>query len=104
MLTRLPYKIIVQTSTVSSADGGTFNETWSDTYTRWASVQVKSADENFKYDKTSQENDYEITMRSDVFTNKMRIKYNNKILSIKTVSDPTQYGHMIKVIANEELT
>lgn len=103
MLTRLPHRIIIQTSTVSSAEGGTFNETWSDTYTRWANVQIKSANENFKYNRDSQQNNYEITMRKETFTNKMRLKYNTKILEIQSVSDPTQAGRMIKVMANEEL-
>jgi SPP1 family predicted phage head-tail adaptor len=104
MLTRMRQRIIIQTSTATSSTGGTFTETWADTYTRFANVKVKNATENFRFDKDSQENTYEITMRSEDFTNKMRLKYGTKILRIESVSDPTQYNRMIKVIANEELT
>lgn len=104
MLTKLRQRIIVQTSTVTSSAGGTFLETWADTYTRFANVKVKNATENFKFDKDSQENTYQITMRAENFTNKMRLKYETKILRIESVSDPTQYGRMMTVIASEELT
>jgi len=104
MLTRMRQRIIIQTSTVSSAEGGTFNQTWSDTYTRFANVQIKNSNENFSYNKDSQENTYRIVMRTENFTNKMRIKYGTKILRIESVSDPTQSGRIMTVIANEELT
>lgn len=105
MLTKLRQRIIIQTSTVSTVSvGGTFNETWLDTYTRFANVKVKNASENFRFEKDSQENTYQITMRTEAFTNKMRIKYGTKILRIESVSDPTQYGRIMTVMANEELT
>ena len=105
MMTRLPHRIIVQTL-ASSTDttGGTFDETYADTYSRWANVQTKSASENFRFEKDSQTNQYMIKMRKEAFTNKMRLKFNDKILRIQSVSDPTFHNNMIEIQAFEELT
>jgi SPP1 family predicted phage head-tail adaptor len=105
MLTRLPHRIIFQTLASSTATtGGTFEETYADTYSRWANVQTKSANENFRFEKDSQTNTYTIKMRKEPFTNKMRLKFNDKILRIQSVSDPTFHNNMIIIEAFEELT
>lgn len=103
MLTRLPHRITIQELTTVSADGGTFTETWSSVGERWANVQIQRANNEFSYDKVQQANYFTITMRSENFTNKNRIVFNNVILRIDTVSDPTQDGRMIIIIARSEI-
>jgi SPP1 family predicted phage head-tail adaptor len=105
MLTRLPHRIIVQTlASTTATTGGTFEETYADTFNRWANVQTKKASENFRFEKDSQTNQYTIKMRKEPFTNKMRLKFNDKILRIQSVSDPTFHNNMIIIEAFEELT
>lgn len=103
MFPHLPQRIIVQTSTVSSSGGGTFNETWSDTYSRWANVSLRTAKDSFNHNKENQFNEYEIIMRKENFTNKNKLKYNTKQLRIKSVADYAQRGNIIRILAEEEL-
>ena len=104
MLTRLPHRVQIQSLTVVSADGGCFTETWTTTATRWANVQVARANEEFAFGKDQQANIYRIIMRKEVFTNKQRLVFNNLVLTIQTIDDPTQDGRMMVVFARGELT
>lgn len=103
MLTRMRQRLEIQTLTTVSAGGGCFTETWTTTATRWANVQIKSAVEEFTYGKDQQANTYSIIMRSENFTNKNRFLFNGLVLTIESVSDPTQAGRMMEVIARGEL-
>lgn len=103
MLTRLNHRITIQTLTTVSVGGGCFEETWTNSYNRWANVQIQSAKESFSYNKDQQNNVYKIVMRTENFTNKNRIKYGDLILRIESVSDPTQSGRMMELIAFGEL-
>lgn len=104
MLTRLRQRLDIQTLSVSSVGGGAYEETWTTTATRWANVQVQRASEEFAYGKDQQANLYKIIMRSESFTNKQRFLYNNIVLHIESVSDSTQSGRMMEVIARGELS
>lgn len=103
MLTRLRQRIEIQTLTTSAVGGGCFDETWTTTATRWANVQIKSAVEEFTYNKDQQANTYRIIMRTENFTNKNRFLFNGLVLTIESVSDPTQAGRMMEVIARGEV-
>lgn len=103
MLTRLRHRVNIQTLTTVSAGGGCFDETWTTTATRWANVQVQRALEEFDFNKDQQANIYRIVMREESFTNKNRLVFNNLVLRIESVSDPTQAGRMMTVIARGEL-
>jgi SPP1 family predicted phage head-tail adaptor len=104
MLTRLRHRVEIQTLTTVSAGGGCFTETWTTTATRWANVQVQRASEEFSFNKDQQANTYRIIMREENFTNKNRLVFNGLTLTIESVSDPTQAGRMMTVIARGELT
>ncbi len=103
MLTRLRHRVEIQTLTTVSAGGGCFTETWTTTATRWANVQVQSASEEFTYGKDQQANRYRIIMREENFTNKNRLIFNGLTLTIESISDPTQAGRMMAVIARGEV-
>lgn len=104
MLTRLRQRIQVQSLSVVSAGGGTFEETWTTTATRWANVQIASANEDFEYNKDQQVNRYRIVMRQENFTNKQRFLFNGLVLTIESISDPTSAKRMMTVYARGELT
>ena len=104
MLTRLSHRVTVQSLTTTSAGGGTFEETWTTVGERWANVQVQRANNEFSFDKIQQANYFRITMRTENFTNKNRFLFNELVLRIDTISDPTQDGRMMTIIAREELT
>lgn len=104
MLTRLRHRIEVQTLSTVAAGGGTFTETWTTTETRWANVQIQRAAEEFAFGKDQQANTYKIIMRTESFTNKQRFLFNGLVLTIESISDPTQSGRMMEVIARGELT
>lgn len=103
MLTRLRQRIEIQTLTVTPADGGCFNETWTTTATRWANVQIARANEEFSFNKDQQANFYRIIMRQENFTNKNRFLFEGLVLTIETVSDPTSAGRMMQIIARGEV-
>jgi SPP1 family predicted phage head-tail adaptor len=104
MLTRLRHRIEIQSLTTTSAGGGCYTETWTTTATRWANVQVQRANEEFSFNKDQQANTYRIVLRKETFTNKQRIIFNGLTLTIETISDPTQAGRMMTVIARGELS
>lgn len=103
MLTRLRQRIQIQTLSTVSVGGGCYEETWTTTATRWANVQIASSAEEFAYNKDQQANRYRIIMRSENFTNKNRFLFNNLILTIETITDPTSAGRMMTVFARGEV-
>ena len=104
MLTRLSHRVTIQELSTTAAGGGTFDETWTSVGERWANVQVQRANNEFSYDKIQQANYFKITMRKENFTNKNRFVFMGLNLRIDSISDPTQDGRMMIVMAREELT
>lgn len=102
MLTILRNRVTIQSMTVTPSGGGTFDETWSTVSTVWANVQG-SANEETKFDKIQQMNEYTIRMRKRNITNENRLIYKGQVLEIKSVLDETEQGKMITIKASAEI-
>jgi SPP1 family predicted phage head-tail adaptor len=88
--------------TVTPSGGGTFDETWSTVSTVWANVQG-TANEETRFDKVQQMNEYTIRMRKRAITNENRLVYKGQVLEIKSVLDETEQGRMITIKASAEI-
>jgi SPP1 family predicted phage head-tail adaptor len=88
--------------TVTPSGGGTFDETWSTVSTVWANVQG-TANEETRFDKVQQMNEYTIRMRKRAITNENRLIYKGQVLEIKSVLDETEQGRMITIKASAEI-
>jgi len=104
MLTRLPHRVVIQSLTTASADGGCYTETWSTASTNWANIQPISTTERYNALKAQQYITHNVTMRQDVtITTANRIKYGNRIFHIETKIDPTERSRMMTLKCREEV-
>lgn len=88
--------------------GGCYTTSWTTSSTEWANCQVlnNTSDKNESHDlnKKQQFTKWHIKMRAGTnVTNKNRIVYATKILTVEAVTDPTSRGRQIEVICREEV-
>lgn len=113
MLTHLPHRVSIMSESRTTISGGCYTTSWASNSIEWANCQLDSTSffsvqENHKdYQKKQQFNFYHIKMRSDVtISNKNRLIFHDstdKILSIETVSNPTNRKRMLEIKAREEV-
>lgn len=87
----LRQRVVVQSETKTSFEGGAYTTSWTTDSTEWASVRRDiSTNETYAQDKEQQMTYFNVVMRDDVtITNKNRLLFNNNILVIETVEDPS---------------
>lgn len=103
MLTRLPHRVIIESETRTAFEGGAYTTSWTTSSIEWANVQTMAKDETYTDEKKQQVTKYKVIMRNkDSLTNKKRLKFNNNILVIETVTNPTNRARMMEVVCRLE--
>jgi SPP1 family predicted phage head-tail adaptor len=110
MLLHLPHRVSVMQESRStvSIGGGCYTTSWTTSSVEWANCQVSNnisdKKESHELNKKQQFTRWNIIMRANTnITNANRLIYNNKILTVETVSDPTARGRMIQLECREEV-
>lgn len=97
MFSRLPHRVVIQSETRESFEGGAYTTSWATSSTEWANVQydASASKETYDQEKKQQMTMFKVIMRQDVtLTNKNRLLYNGDILVVEDEGDPTNRGRM----------
>ena len=110
MLVHLPHRISIMAESRStvSIGGGCYTTSWTTSSTVWANCQVlnntSDKKESYKDNKKQQYTKWKvITRASNSITNKNRIIFDNRILTVETVVDPTARDRMLEIVCREEV-
>ena len=107
MLTRLPHRITIFNESRVEYAGGCYTTSWITSTTEWANCQVlnnvSDKKESHEFNKKQQFTKWKVITRAETdITNKQRILFNSKILTVEAVSDSTARGRMIEITCREE--
>lgn len=109
MLTNLPHRISFMQSSRTAFEGGAYTNTLSSVSIEWANVQRVNMINNVQNYKDQQFNYYKITVRNGLISetitidNTLSIYWGDKVLSINSVSDGSNRGHMLRLDCEEEI-
>jgi SPP1 family predicted phage head-tail adaptor len=108
MYTNLPHRVVIQSESRTTFSGGAYTTSWTTYSTEWANCQpfnlISGDMESTEYFKKQQFTMWNVVFRYNAnINNTKRILYNDKILHIESVKDPTGRKRVIRAICREEV-
>jgi SPP1 family predicted phage head-tail adaptor len=100
--------VMAESRATVSIGGGCYTTSWTTSSTVWANCQVlnNTSDkvESHKDQKKQQYTQWKVITRADVsITNKNRIIFDSRILTVETVVDPTARNRRLEIVCREEV-
>lgn len=97
---QLNRRVTIQTSTMTSDDGGGGAETWADTVTVWARVEALAGTEAWQAMQVAASMSHRVTIRKRAVTAQQRVKHDTDILLIRSVR-PDERNEMLELLCEQ---